>query len=292
MIRAEKGDQRYWDEWIDYRRKRLDDMWEKSKVPAGDPTYAPQYMFELAKNHWHLMFCLYSRGDSIKDLMQLFEPMLDAWEDSISLGQNVWSAEQQHRRQAWALNFDHYIICFWLVGLALTLELSDQLWDRLVVLIGNEGEDILLDRIIASRATNRRIGTELCYKRPYERLMSAIDAPGPQQGKMLLEFVENWYDELALVGKTSRVGGQALPSYPYWHKLGDKHFEDGAYFGRWCVEAVAAVKAFGIDDSLCVGHQNYPGDLLRSIQTDGQKLEVKSSVEQKRAGWFRGLFGR
>ena len=39
--------------------------------------------------------------------------------------------------------------------------------------------------------------------------------------------------------------------------------EMGSYFGRWCIEAVAAVKAFGLDDSLCLGHEHYPGDLLR-----------------------------
>lgn len=50
---------------------------------------------------------------------------------------------------------------------------------------------------------------------------------------------------------------------PYWHRFGDENFEGGAYLGRWCVEAVAAVKAFGLDDSACLDHRHYPGDLLR-----------------------------
>jgi hypothetical protein len=29
---------------------------------------------------------------------------------------------------------------------------------------------------------------------------------------------------------------------PYWYTYGDVNFEGGAYFGRWCVKAVAAVK--------------------------------------------------
>lgn len=62
--------------------------------------------------------------------------------------------------------------------------------------VGNEGEDILLDRIIASRTPGRRIGTELCFSRPYERLLAALDATGPYQGKLLAEFVEHWYEEL------------------------------------------------------------------------------------------------
>lgn len=290
MIRATKGDQHYWNEWVDYRKKRLDEMRGKSKSPAGDPTYAPQYMFELAKNHWHLMFCLYSRGDAVQDLAALFEPMLDAWDESIRLGQTVWSPEQQFRRQTWTVNFDHYIVCFWLVGLALSLEISDQLWTRLIALVGNEGEDILLDRIIATRTPNRRLGTELCFKRPYERLLAAVDAPAPQQGKMLFEFVERWYEELAQIGKSTRAGQPLSPSHPYWHKLGDKNFEEGAYFGRWCVEAVAAAKAFGLDDSLCIGHPNYPGDLLHP--TGEQNLVVAPVVVPGKRGWFHGLFGK
>jgi len=287
MIRAKKGDQGYWDEWIGYRKKRLADMWEKCQSPAGDPTYAPQYMFELAKNHWHLMFCLYSRGDSINDMVPLFAPMLDAWEESERLGRHVWSTEQKARRHSWALNFDHYIVSFWLVGLALALELPDDLWNRMVALIGNEGEDILLDRVIASRSPGRRIGTQLCFTRPYERLLTTINAPRPEQGQMLLEFVKHWYVELAQISKGASVDQPAPSPYPYWHKFGDRDFEDGTYFGRWCVEAVAVVKVFGVDDSLCLGHENYPANLLHQEI----RSEPNHSIRTEKGGWYRKLLG-
>jgi hypothetical protein len=61
----------------------------------------------------------------------------------------------------------------------------------------------------------------------------------------------------------------------------------GSYFGRWCIEAVAAVKAFGLDDSLCLGHEHYPGDLLRPNEatTHPQRKEVKQ-------GFLAKLFNR
>ena len=245
-------------------------------------------MFELAKNHWHLMFCLYSRGDSISEIVPLFTPMLDAWEESERLGRDVWSAEQKSRRQSWALNFDHYIISFWLVGMALALELPEDLWTRLIALVGNEGEDTLLDRIIASRVPSRKIGTQLCFKRPYERLLAVVDAPRPEQGAMLFEFVKHWYEELAHIGKGALVDQRTSCLYPYWHKLGDRNFEDGAFFGRWCVEAVAAAKAFGIDDSLCLGHEYYPGDLLHQVSNS---VESRTGEAQRR-GWYQRLFRR
>ncbi|MCD9117144.1 DUF1910 domain-containing protein [Pseudomonas bijieensis] len=55
------------------------------------------------------------------------------------------------------------MVCFWLVGLGLALEIPDDQWQRLLVLIGNEGEDVLLDRIIASRSPARTVGPVLLY---------------------------------------------------------------------------------------------------------------------------------
>lgn len=263
-IRAPVGNRRYWDKWVDYTVKHIGDMWAHVSRPAGDPTYRPQFVFELTKEYWHLMLLRYSRGDPIGELAQHFGPMLDAWEESERLGRDVYTAERQYTRRTWEVNYDHYIVCFWLVGLALTLDIPEEQWRRLLALIDNEGEDILLDRIIATRTPGRRIGKELCFSKPYARLLAAIDAPAAQQPRLLREFVAHWYEEMAVIYKSGRAE-QAVPfPHPYWYKLGDQNFEGGGYFGRWCVEAVAAVKAFGMDDSMCIDLPHYPGDLLRA----------------------------
>jgi len=263
MIRDSKGKRTYWNQHVDFYLTDSSKMRRRLTEPFADPSYRPQYTFELAKNHWHLMFGRYSRGDAISELAPLFSPMLDAWEESVRLGLEVYSTDQQRTRNSWAVNFDHYVVCFWLVGLALSMKVPDAQWHRLLALIGNDGEDILLDRIIASRSPARKIGAHLCFKKPYARLLAAVDAPPQQRAAKLREFVEHWYEEMGVIGSSGRAK-QAVPyKHPYWHKLGGENFEGGAYFGRWCVEAVAAVKAFGLDDSLCLGHEYYPGDLLR-----------------------------
>lgn len=61
----------------------------------------------------------------------------------------------------------------------------------------------------------------------------------------------------------------------------------GSYFGRWCIEAVAAVKAFGLDDSLCLGHEHYPGDLLRP---DGPSTHPVR--QEAKGGLLARLFGK
>ena len=72
--------------------------------------------------------------------------------------------------------------------------------------------------------------------------------------------MDKWYSELNRSPRKGLSDDTAVYERPYWYK---SHELEGGYFGYWCIEAVAAVKAFGLDDSLCLGHPNYPGDLLR-----------------------------
>ena len=103
-------------------------------------------------------------------------------------------------------------------------------------------------------------GSTACHPKPYARLLKAIDAPHAKQAALLNAFVEHWYLEVGKAAKSGREK-QAMPyKEPYWHGL---HLIEGGYFGYWCLEAVAAVKAFGLNDGLCRGHPHYPGDLLR-----------------------------
>ncbi|WP_374411184.1 PoNi-like cognate immunity protein [Hydrogenophaga sp.] len=263
MIRAPLGGQAYWDEWTVYSEGRFQHMQEIASQTSGDANYRPQYVFEIAKDNYEQILRRYSRGDPITELSVYFPPLLDAWEQSEALGQSVWTEQQQYTRHAWAVNLDHYIVCFWLVGLALSLNIPDDQWNRLTALVGNDGEDELLDRVIASRTPGRKIGTKLCHPKPYQRLLKGVNAPPEQQAQLLQDFVQHWYQDLNRPPKPGLSEMTAMYDRPYWYTYGNRNFEGGAYFGRWCVEAVAAVKAFGIDDSLCLGHEHYPGDLLR-----------------------------
>lgn len=310
MIRAPMGDKKYWDERVANRDRSINMAVEQIKKPSGNPTYRPQFVFDLSFDYPRRSITQYSRGDAIPTLSQPFGDLLDAWELSNKLGAelnaNLKPGESwDHRHlltaalpttdsrghndpRSWVFelsNLNHYNWCFWLVGLALALEIPNDQWQRLLTLIGAEGEDVLLDRVIASRQPNRPIGTALLHKKPYARLLKAIEAkdkglPQLQQAELLRDFVQNWYLEL------ERKGNKEL----WWYIYGDpvKHpLSMGSYFGRWCIEAVAAVKAFGLDDSLCLGHEHYPGDLLRP---DGPSTHPER--EQTKVGWIKKLFSK
>ena len=295
------GDKVYWDTRTAFLSNAIDEKFELLRAPSLNPAYDPQFAFDLSKYHINLVLRRYSRGDAIRELGQHFGGLLNAWELSNKLAAKLNAQLKpgegwDHRHlltapltsndprahndpRAWVFqlsDLNHYNWCFWLVGLA--LEIPDDQWQRLLALIDGEGEDVLLDRVIASRQPGRKIGTKLLHKKPYARLLKAIDAPKEQQAELLREFVENWYAELARKGRNEL----------WWYIYGDpeKHtLSMGSYFGRWCIEAVAAVKAFGLDDSLCLGHEHYPGDLLRP---DGPTTHP-ARPESKKGLWARLL---
>lgn len=80
MTRDALAPQAYWNQWIEHSHTRIETMWAKSGEPSGDPRYRPQYLFEIAKEYWQLMFDRYSRGDTVSELAQYFPGLLDAWE--------------------------------------------------------------------------------------------------------------------------------------------------------------------------------------------------------------------
>ena len=286
MIRAPWGDQTYWERWTQFSTENVNKDLQQLEQPSKNPVYRPQFAWDLSQSGiFRLILRRYSRGDSISELARHFPGLLDAWELSNKLAAEICAEHKLKTCRDWTFdlaNLNHYNWCFWLVGLALALDIPDDQWQRLLTLIGGEGEDELLDRIIATRQPARRIGTKLLHRKPYARLLKALDAPREQQATLLKDFVDHWYAELARKGKDEL----------WWYIYGDpvKHpLEMGSYFGRWCIEAVAAVKAFGLDDRLCLGHEHYPGDLLRP---DGPTIHPTRETSAPKQGLLARFFGR
>lgn len=284
MIRDALGNREYWEKWTAFAEGAIQHMKEQAKKPAGDRDYKPQYVYEIRNEYIELILLRYSRGDPISELAQYFPLLMDMWEEADRLGEEVWAPKRLFTRHTWRVNKDFYMDCFWLIGLALALDIPDDQWLRLLGLIGNEGEDVLLDRIIASRQPGRKIGGKLLFPKPYRHLLAAVNAPIDMQPAKLWHFLERWYPELA--------GGRSVMSRPYWYDRHPPNLEGGGYFGYWCLEAIAAVKVFGLDDSLCLGHSHYPGDLLRpnSPSTHPLRPEAEIVPAHTQDNWLTRLF--
>ncbi|URI07451.1 PoNi-like cognate immunity protein [Aquincola tertiaricarbonis] len=290
MIRAAMGDQAYWVQWGQFRLATIRDEEETFKSPSENPVYRPQYVLNNTLHRLRYIVTLYSSGAPIRELSQHFSGLLDAWELSNRLSDEVCREHGLQSCRDWDFslsNLNHYNWCFWLVGLALCLEVPEAQWRRLLVLLAGEGEDVLLDRVIASRSPGRRIGHTLLHAKPYGRLLQAVQASKEQQAALLKDFVDYWYAELKRPPPPNR---KAPTIQPFWYIWGDpeRHpIEKGSYFGRWCIEAAAAVKAFGLDDHLCLGHEHYPGDLLRP---DGPSTHP--ARDEPNRSWLSRLFAK
>jgi hypothetical protein len=277
MIRAPMGDKRYWEDRVANRWNSITQVEQAIARPPGAPAYNAEFLWGLTQDHPRQTLTQYSRGDAISALYNPFPKVLDAWELSNSEAEFIEREYKPNHVRAWNFKLDyleHYNWCFSLIGLALIFEIPDDQWKRLIALIGGDGEDALLDRIIASRQADRRIGTKLLHKKPYARLLAAVDAKPDQQAVKLKDFVDSWYYELK---RPYNIG-------IWWYDYGNPEvnpLDKGSYFGRWCVEAVAAVKAFGLDDTLCLGHEHYPGDLLRP---DGPSTHRARRADSKGGG--------
>ncbi|MFQ1065266.1 PoNe immunity protein domain-containing protein [Bordetella trematum] len=284
MKRDQKASLDYWDKWVTYVAGRIPRMWQVLNQEGGEVSYDPKYAFQIAQAHWEQILRKYSRGDTTEPLNMHFPGLLDAWEESTRLGQELFSVSSSPPEESWDFDLDYYIICFWLTGLALTLNIPDEQWERLLALMDNEGKDALLDSVIASRKKGRPIGAKLCFSAAYGKLHDVILAPSEQQPKLLRTYLDGWYASLEKAGPPSRS-----PIYrrPYWYRFGDSNLEGGAYFGRWCIEAVAVAKAFNIDDTLCLDHPHYPGDLLK----DGRSPRYPDTSALVKKNWLGRFFG-
>lgn len=259
MIRAPMGDRRYWEERIENRWRSIEMAEEQLKKPSGNPSYRAEYVWGYTVDHPRQTLTQYSRGDPIGQLYNPFPKVLDAWELSNREANAICQREGLKKCRAWEFDLrylEHYQWCLWLVSLALLFEVDETQWQRLLVLVGGAGEDAVLDRLIATRQSGRPQAKKVLHAKPYARLLKAMNVPVEQQAAALRDFVEHWYAEL------KRPYNIAI----WWYDYGDPDvspLEKGSYFGRWCIEAVATVKALGLDDSSCLGHEHYPGDFLR-----------------------------
>lgn len=258
MIRALLGDRLYWNKAVVNGFRSMEMAKEEILQPPGDPNYRAEYVWGYTLDHPRQTLTQYSRGDPIYELYQPFPTVLDAWELSNREATAICLRENLPTCRDWTFDLhdlEHYQWCMWLIALAILLEIDQGQWLRLLTLIGGEGEDAVLDGLIATRTPERTQGNKVLHKKPYARLWVAMQTQSSLQAQALREFVEQWYVEL------KRPGKKAI----WWYEYGNPEInplKKGSYFGRWCLEAAATAKALKIDDTLCMGHENYPGDFL------------------------------
>jgi Domain of unknown function (DUF1911)/Domain of unknown function (DUF1910) len=180
-----------------------------------------------------LLLTRYSAGEPVVDLVSAFEPIVAAWERTLS-------------HEAASPNdlayLDDYVRSLWLVSLGIIFDTPDDVWKRLLTCMGNEGRDQLVERLVARRTPGRPAATALLHPGVYAPLDKAATSLAAQE---VARFLKGWYAGLRDVG---------------WHDA-HKGPDGGGFFGYWAVEAAGVVVAFGLDDAALRGLPSYPADL-------------------------------
>jgi hypothetical protein len=202
-----------------------------------DPEHRRRLQYTVFRQELEQLVTAYSGGEPLDALRERFPSLLRAfaeYKESVELGASDFEY------------FDDYVRALWIVSLAILLNVPVTQFESAVDLLDNQGKDALFDRLVALRKPREHPAAALTYPDPYQSLLLALDASGEARTRLIQEFLQRYYPGMRST---------------YWHNA---HLSDDAgYFGYWCFELAAFVKALGIADDAFANHPFYPRDLVR-----------------------------
>ena len=137
----------------------------------------------------HALILRYSRGDAVAELKPLFPPIIPAWERYLAAPYSdkflILAGDTS--------TLENYVMALWMVSLAHIFEIDEALFGRLLKCIGNEGKDILLERLIAGKTAGIAKADTLVFPKIYSPLLAAIDAEAKERPRLFKAFLDNWY---------------------------------------------------------------------------------------------------
>jgi len=234
-------EQSYFDNEVAYlQNESLPKFKAKIQFSEITPAHRSSISHAIFLRSYQLLITKYSQGETIHNLKLLFPEIVEALE--------AYHPEDEGEplRFNFKRHIEEYVVPMWLVSLGIIFEIEDELFEKLVNLIGNEGEDLVYEKLVGTRISGRKQTDKILYPKPYQFLRGAIEAETEHQGKVMTEFLKLWYPSM---------------KQAYWHEC-HKEKEGGGFFGYWAIEAAGVVKAFKIDDAEFREMPYYPKDLI------------------------------
>lgn len=226
----------YWTREVQSRGEWISKHEMTVTAPSTSHEHRVALRYSIFSEHLELLIARYSQGEELGALRRAFPAVIDAL--------NAYHDEPGHR----AFDFHTiyaYVDALWLVSLAILLVIDQDDLERLIALIGNDGHDALYDRLTALCIPRCLATTKLLHPRPYEFLYSALDTHGNDRDQMITRFLKGYYRGMRRT---------------HWH---DRHlYPTTGFFGYWCFELAAFVKALRIPDQSFADNIYYPRDLV------------------------------
>lgn len=232
-------EQQYFDDAIKFIEGTFGRFEARIQTPGTKPDHQRKLLYKMFLDELELLLTKYSAGYPIAGMREEFAKVIER--------------RERHQKFMGRLGvdfaaIDDYEQSLWLVSLAVLLGVDDSLFARVLACNGNEGKDKLYERIVSMKAAGRAAGARVIFPKPFQTLYEATVANESEAPRLVSTFLKTWYKSMGDLGV-------------YWHN-NHKGPEGGGFFGYWCLEAAAVVKAFEIDDSEFRDAPYYPKDLV------------------------------
>ncbi|MBU5406827.1 DUF1911 domain-containing protein [Ruminococcus sp. MSJ-25] len=213
----------YFDEFIAQEKERICKFQDKLNSGSIDDERVPLINNKIIYLKTDLIIAKYSRGDSINDIKNEFEELIDMvcekgdvsiYEDNLCLASLAY-----------------------LLGVN-----SDKMMRLRSKLMESETYDYLIDFVFLGSESDIDIN-KISFQREYKKLTKYID---DRTKETFLKYLRGWY--------RSHFHSSWYDSH--------KNEKFKLYFGYWCFEAGAIAKRLQLDDNDLQNEQYYPYDMV------------------------------
>lgn len=213
----------YFDEFIAQEKERICKFQDKLNSGSIDDKRVPLINNKIIYLKTGLIIAKYSRGDSINDIKNEFEELIDMvcekgdvsiYEDNLCLASLAY-----------------------LLGVN-----SDKMMRLRSKLMESETYDYLIDFVFLGSESDIDIN-KISFQREYKKLTKYID---DRTKETFLKYLRGWY--------RSHLHSSWYDSH--------KNEKFKLYFGYWCFEAGAIAKRLQLDDNDLQNEQYYPYDMV------------------------------
>ena len=228
--------QEYFDEEVKYETETIKDFQnDLLDLHDANPKDVASFLYSIFRKNCELFFLKYSQGEDIALLKNNLNDIVDAFEK--------YSSHPSAEKIKFDDGQEDYETCLWLISISILLNIDNNTFNKLLIFIGNEGEDELFEALVGRRIEGRKKANKLIYLKEYHILLDATK--GAHNGINIQQFLLSWYGNMKQC---------------YWYD-NHKGKEGGGFFGYWCWEAAAVSVAFNIDDARFRDMKYYPKDM-------------------------------
>lgn len=231
------------EQYFEKRVSTLNERIEELRSEIINPP-SPSYKINLAYLDMHnylikYIYCLYSTGYPIESITKPYQESLHFLE--------LYKNHHKAKNIFFVKEMDEYMNVLTLLSLGISLPVDEALFDKLVLIVDNEGvHDALVDLLITKRLPDRQVSRTLYFPKFYSSLLQAAQQ---RSSPDIRNFLSRWYN--TCLKQTSS------------HDLHTLHGgDDSGFNGYWAWEVAGLTYALDIDDTTYQDLAYYPKDLV------------------------------